>query len=149
MLIIKPEQKVFIMRKLYIVNSKGVASATQAMQALKDVGVMVNGDTWYSMQSVRKAVKECHLGSIYTKLASDYASDYASNYADIAQCTLVIYCAIIKGYMRLHSIEELGASSKYSKCQAMRDALDSLEYRHAMRVELYKSLIEQLHREEQ
>lgn len=132
------------MRKLYIVNSKGVASATQAIQALKDVGVIVNGDTWYSMQAVRKAVKECHLGSIYTKLPSDYA--------DIAQCTLVIHCAIIKDYMRLHSIEELGAPSKYSKyskCQAMRDALDSLEYRHAMRVELYKGLIEQLHREEQ
>lgn len=129
------------MRKLYIVNSKGVASATQAMQALKDVGVMVNGDTWYSMQAVRKAVKECHLGSIYNKLPSDYV--------DIAQCTLVMYCAIINGYMRLHNIEELGASSKYSKCQAMRNALDSLEYRHAMRVELYKSLIEQLQREEQ
>lgn len=129
------------MRKLYIVNSKGVASATQAMQALKDVGVMVNGDTWYSMQAVRKAVKECHLGSVYTNLPSDYA--------DVAQCTLVIYCAIIKGYMRLHDIEELGASSKYSNCQAMRDALDALEYRHAMRVELYKGLIEQLHREEQ
>lgn len=129
------------MRKLYIVNSEGVASATQAKQALKDVGVMVNGDTWYSMQAVRKAVKECHLGSVYTKLPSDYA--------DIAQCTLVIHCASIKDYMRLHSIEELGASSNYSKCQAMRDALDSLEYRHAMRVELYKGLIEQLHREEQ
>lgn len=129
------------MRKLYIVNSKGVASATQAMQALKDVGVMVNGDTWYSMQAVRKAVKECHLGSIYTKLPSYYA--------DAAQCTLIIYCDTIKSYMRLYNIEELGASSKYSKCQAMRNALDSLEYRHAMRVELYKSLIEQLHREEQ
>lgn len=130
------------MRKLYIVNSKGVASATQAMQALKDVGVMVNGDTWYSMQAVRKAVKECHLGSIYTKLPSDAHSAFA-------QCTLVIHCATINGYMRLHNIEELGASSKYSKCQAMRNALDSLEYRHAMRVELYKGLIEQLHREEQ
>ena len=129
------------MRKLYIVNSKGVASATQAMQALKDVGVMVNGDTWYSMQAVRKAVKECHLGSIYTKLPSDYV--------DIAQCTLVMYCATINGYMRLCSIEELGASSKYSKCQAMRNALASMEYRHAMRVELHNSLIEQLHREEQ
>lgn len=129
------------MRKLYIVNSKGVASATQAKQALKDVGVMVNGDTWYSTQAVRKAVKECHLGSIYTKLPSDYA--------DIAQCALVIHCAIIKDYMRLHSIEELGASSNYSKCQAMRDALDALEYRHAMRVELYEGLIEQLRREEQ
>lgn len=129
------------MRKLYIVKSKGVASATQAMQALKDVGVMVNGDTWYSMQAVRKAVKECHLGSIYTKLPSDYA--------DIAQCTLVIHCATIKGYLRLHNIEELGASTKNSKYQAMRNALNALEYRHAMRVELYKSLIEQLHREEQ
>lgn len=128
------------MRKLYIVNSKGAASATQAMQALKDVGVMVNGDTWYSVQAVRKAVKECHLGSIYTKLPSDYA--------DVAQCTLVMYCATIKNYIRLHNIEELGASSKYSNCQAMRNALDSLEYRHAMRVELYKGLIAQLQREE-
>lgn len=129
------------MRKLYIVNSKGVASATQAMQALKDVGVMVNGDTWYSMQAVRKAVKESHLGSMYTNLPSDYA--------DVAQRTLVIHCDTIKSYMRLYNIEELVASSKYSEYQAMRNALDSLEYRHAMRVELYKGLIEQLHREEQ
>lgn len=129
------------MRKLYIVNSGGVPSASKAIQALKDVGVMVNGNTWYSKQAVQNAVEECNLGII--------SANKPSYCADVEQCILVVRCESISGYLRLYAIEELGVSGKPSNYKAMCTKLESLEYRHAMKVEIYESLIEQLRREEQ
>lgn len=129
------------MRKLYIVSSRGVPSASKAMQALKDAGIMANGDTWYSKQALQDAVQASGLGDIYTSKPIAYA--------DIAQCTLVLHCESISGYLRLLSIQELGTSRKPSNYQSVHNALTSLEYRHATKVALYESLLVQLRREEQ